>query len=227
MTSDGRLLQWKWPTVLPVPGLPKVLAMEVPVTTDQYQYFLFDVARATGQIRKIPAYPHGPGMTPIVNISALDICAGPDHHISFLDWLNQLSYDTGFFEKHPLLGNNPNWQDGDERQYPHDWRESPMYTYRDGAIHLNDKAALDYDDPNYLRGWRLPYEAEWIAMAGDIEDLIKKSQDAGLSGLDEFAWYAGNSGNKAHEVGLKKPNSAGFKDVLGNVWEPTMENKKK
>jgi formylglycine-generating enzyme required for sulfatase activity len=62
-------------------------------------------------------------------------------------------------------------------------------------------------------GYRLPTEAEW-----------QYACTAGTPGyrygpLDEIAWYAANSGGRAHPVGLRVPNAWGLHDMLGNVWE--------
>ncbi|MFJ1967984.1 formylglycine-generating enzyme family protein [Streptomyces sp. NPDC087903] len=82
---------------------------------------------------------------------------------------------------------------------------TPAYRFTDDGEEVEWVAAAD--------GYRLPGEAEW-----------EHACRAGTSGprygpLDEIAWYRGNSGERIHEVGGRRPNAWGFGDTLGNVWE--------
>ena len=63
--------------------------------------------------------------------------------------------------------------------------------------------------------YRLPTEAEW--------EYAARSGTTGAhhGGLDDVAWYSGNSDGSAHQVGQKRGNAWGLHDMLGNVWEWT------
>ncbi len=67
------------------------------------------------------------------------------------------------------------------------------------------------------KNFRLLTEAEWerAARAGELGSRH--------GSVDEVAWYDGNSGGTTQEVGGKKPNKWGIRDMLGNVFEWTQD----
>jgi len=64
----------------------------------------------------------------------------------------------------------------------------------------------------------LPSEAQWeyASRAGSTTRFYFGNKE---SALGEYAWYDGNSDEKTHPVGEKKPNGWGLYDIYGNVWE--------
>lgn len=70
--------------------------------------------------------------------------------------------------------------------------------------------------------YRLPTEAEWeyACRAGTSTTYPFGNNTADL---EKYAWYAANSDNKYHKVGLKQPNQWGLYDMLGNVAEWTLD----
>ena len=67
-------------------------------------------------------------------------------------------------------------------------------------------------------GYRLPTESEWefAARGGNESEGYEYS---GSDGIDDVAWYAGNSDKETHSVKENEPNELGLYDMSGNVWE--------
>lgn len=88
--------------------------------------------------------------------------------------------------------------------------KNPVDSVNKAEIHaFLDKLNAQNDGYKY----RLPTEAEWeyAARAG--------APDPPRDSLGDYAWFADNSDDESHPVGLKKPNAWGLYDMLGNVRE--------
>ena len=81
---------------------------------------------------------------------------------------------------------------------------------------LSPAYRLDGEDVEWdaaADGYRLPTEAEW-------EHACRAGTTGARYGpLDDIAWHRGNSRDRVHEVGGRQPNTWGFHDMLGNVWD--------
>ena len=100
----------------------------------------------------------------------------------------------------------------DGRSNPSDNKgpRNPVDSVNKDDIHaFLDKLNAQNDGYKY----RLPTEAEWeyAARAG--------APDPPRASLGDYAWFADNSDDESHPVGLKKPNAWGLYDMLGNVRE--------
>jgi formylglycine-generating enzyme required for sulfatase activity len=91
---------------------------------------------------------------------------------------------------------------------------------RQPPLDLTHHAAMEYT--RWLsrvtgKSYRLPTEAEWEYAARAGSETVYSFGNAAAIG--EYAWYAGNSKERPHPVGLRKPNRFGIHDMHGNLAE--------
>ncbi|MCC4768093.1 SUMF1/EgtB/PvdO family nonheme iron enzyme [Methanosarcina sp. DH1] len=110
-----------------------------------------------------------------------------------------------------IMGNNPSYCKGEDHPVEMiSWNEAQEF-----VIKLNEMEGTDK--------YRLPSEAEWeYACRAGTQTRCFFGEDE--SKLDEYVWHAGNSGDKTHVIGCKKPNPWGLYDINGNVWEWVQDN---
>ncbi len=110
------------------------------------------------------------------------------------------------------------WEKKDGRYW-----DSPGFSQTDRhpvtCVSWNDaQAFIQWVNQTERGTYRLPTEAEWeyAARAGSTSRFCFGDSD---SGLGDYAWYGGNSGNRTHPVATKQSNAWGLYDMHGNVWE--------
>jgi formylglycine-generating enzyme required for sulfatase activity len=110
-----------------------------------------------------------------------------------------------------ITGKNPSHFKGEDRPVEMiSWKEVQKYVKK-----LNEK--------EHTGKYRLPSESEWeYACRAGKQTRYYFGDDK--SKLNEYAWYAENSGGQTHPVGQKKPNQWGLYDMHGNVWELVRDN---
>jgi formylglycine-generating enzyme required for sulfatase activity len=106
-----------------------------------------------------------------------------------------------------VMGYNPSFNTSCGEECPVErvsWNDAQQFIDK-----LNQKTGKKY---------RLPSEAEWeyAARAGTTTEWSHGDDE---SKLNNYSWYAVNSGGKTQAVGGKLPNAFGLFDMHGNVWE--------
>jgi len=105
-----------------------------------------------------------------------------------------------------VMGNNPSDYKGDNRPVENvSWNDCQKFVRK-----LNAREGVN----NY----RLPTEAEW-EYACRAGSRTKFCFGDGDHILQQYAWFADNSGKETHPVGQLNPNDWGLYDMHGNVWE--------
>ena len=101
-------------------------------------------------------------------------------------------------------------------------------SWYDAVKYCNKRSRMEGLEPCYnedtwacdfaKNGYRLPTEAEWeyACRAGSSSRWCFGNNERALGA---YAWYSGNSENKRHNIGQKRPNAFGLYDMHGNAAE--------
>lgn len=138
----------------------------------------------------------------------------PVHNVTIKKPFYMSRYEVTQKEWTEVMGYNPSYFKGDN--LPVDsvlWPEAQQFIFK-----LNLKEQLESSNK-----YRLPTEAEWeyACRSGTTTRFSFGDENENLS---EYGWYANNSNETSHPVGLKRPNPWGLYDMHGNVWELTQDS---
>jgi formylglycine-generating enzyme required for sulfatase activity len=114
------------------------------------------------------------------------------------------------------------------------WKTNPKLNWHTPGFEQTDHhpvVGVTWNDANAFCAWlskkegkryRLPTEGEWeyACRAGSRSRFYFPGDERNM---DQYAWFAANSGMKTHPVGLKKPNAWGLYDMYGNAAEMTAD----
>ncbi len=133
----------------------------------------------------------------------------PVHQVTISKFFYMGKYEVTQEQYQAVMGTNPSYFTGDAK------RPVEQVSWDDAVAFCQALATKS--------GYniRLPSEAEWeYACKADKGNVDKKyyfGDDE--TQLGNYAWYADNSQSTTHAVGTRTPNSFGFYDMSGNVWE--------
>ncbi|MCY3019922.1 MAG: SUMF1/EgtB/PvdO family nonheme iron enzyme, partial [Planctomycetota bacterium] len=133
--------------------------------------------------------------------------AKPKHHVKITQPFYMGKSEVTQAQYQQVAGTNPTHIAGAGPTFPVDsvsWEDAQAFCKKLTA--LVGKTA------------KLPTEAQWeFACRAGTGTEYNAGQGEGA--LNEAGWHSGNSQNKTHPVGQKKPNAWGFFDMHGNVAE--------
>jgi len=121
-------------------------------------------------------------------------------------------YEVTQAEWKAVMGNNPS-------QHPNDRSPVEMVNWRHCQAFVAELQPQAVDSESGA-GFALPTEAQWeYACRAGTQTRFCFGDDPKKTELANYAWFKGNSGDKTHPVGGKKPNAWGLYDMHGNVGE--------
>ncbi|MDR2864485.1 MAG: SUMF1/EgtB/PvdO family nonheme iron enzyme [Spirochaetaceae bacterium] len=136
--------------------------------------------------------------------------ASKNHPVAYINWRDVVVWCNAYSEfkkKDPV------------------YRKTNGDVIRDGTVQGTGQNVEDQiDEPKMAgkNGYRLPTEIEWeYAARGGVPSTEEPwtYRWPGGNTISDLAWYKDNAIEVTHPVGLKDPNSAGLRDMGGNVWE--------
>ena len=136
----------------------------------------------------------------------------PQRQVTFAHGFRMSKYEVTQAQWRAVMGDNPSQFQGDGDT---DNRPVEQVSWDDAQSFI---AALNDAHPGM--GFRLPSEAEWeYACRAGTTTRFYWGNDPDYTAINDYAWYASNSGDRTHDVGGTPPNAWGLYDMSGNVWE--------